>query len=396
LQSRGLRTLLIDPADEPRGASWGNAGHIATEQVEPLASSWAIRSVPKRLFWRGGALSLPLREIATWLPFSRMLLAASRPARFAAGRGALSAVLAQAMEAWRRLLIEAGAADLLHEAGHYVLWESDATAAEGLRRWNAAEIGTAEFRRLTDIELSELRALIPAPIAGGIRFSGSGHIADTGVLAETLARHFGALGGERRRATVVDVTKALGRASLRLDDGTTVSAKAIVIAAGARSAALMRPFGHEVPLIAERGYHLQSAETDWPAEMPPVVFEDRSMIVTRFRSGLRAASFVEFGRIDSPADPRKWARLRRHVAQLGFTFRMPGVEWMGARPTLPDYLPAIGRSRGADNLFYAFGHQHLGLTLAAVTGEAMAALVTGEAPAFDITPFDLDRFGAIS
>jgi D-amino-acid dehydrogenase len=126
---------------------------------------------------------------------------------------------------------------------------------------------------------------------------------------------------------------------------------------------------------------------------PPVVFEDRSMIVTRFASGLRAASFVEFGRAGRPADPRKWARLRKHVAALGLSFGQPGREWMGARPTLPDYLPAIGRSRRAGNLLYAFGHQHLGLTLAATTAEAIAALAGEDAPPFDLASFDIDRFG---
>ena len=96
----------------------------------------------------------------------------------------------------------------------------------------------------------------------------------------------------------------------------------------------------------------------------------------------------------SPADPRKWERLRSHVAALGLSFALPGAEWMGARPTLPDYLPAIGRSDRAANLFYAFGHQHLGLTLAATTGDAVAALVAGDTPPFDLAPFDLKRFGA--
>ena len=116
------------------------------------------------------------------------------------------------------------------------------------------------------------------------------------------------------------------------------------------------------------------------------------MIVTRFRSGLRAASFVEFGRADSPGDARKWARLRDHVQALGLAFRLPGEPWMGARPTFPDYLPAIGRSRRADNLFYAFGHQHLGLTLAPVTVVAVAALVDGDPPSVDVAPFALERF----
>ena len=151
-----------------------------------------------------------------------------------------------------------------------------------------------------------------------------------------------------------------------------------------------------LPLIAERGYHLQAelraTATDWH-DMPPIVFEERSMIVSRFRSGLRAASFVEFGRAPSPPDARKWRRLREHARELQLPWADEPREWMGARPTLPDYLPAIGRSRHADNLFYAFGHQHLGLTLAAITGELVGTMVAGHEPAIDTRPFDLERFG---
>ena len=152
----------------------------------------------------------------------------------------------------------------------------------------------------------------------------------------------------------------------------------------------MEGLGYKVPIVAERGYHIQSAMPTWPQGMPPVVFEDRSMIVTRFESGLRAASFVEFNKSDAPPDPRKWRRLERHVRDLGLRFGDPAkaARWMGARPTLPDYLPAIGRARGVP-VYYAFGHQHLGLTLAAVTGVRVGAMVDdGAIPA----EFDLSRF----
>ncbi|WP_083500553.1 FAD-dependent oxidoreductase [Sphingomonas endophytica] len=142
--------------------------------------------------------------------------------------------------------------------------------------------------------------------------------------------------------------------------------------------------------IGNSGYHIEGDPGDWPADVPPVVFEDRSMIVTRFAHRLRAASIVEFATADMAPDPRKWARLRAHVAALGLSLREPLEPWMGARPTLPDYLPALGR-RGA--LAYAFGHQHLGLTLSATSGEALAALLHDAPLPFDLSPFDLARFG---
>ncbi|NIJ38719.1 D-amino-acid dehydrogenase [Sphingopyxis panaciterrae] len=391
LQRRGVATTLVAPDEAWRGASWGNAGHIAVEQVEPLASPAALRSVPGRLFFRGGAVALPPRAIATWLPFALKLARASTPARFAHGKAALGAILAEAMPAWRRLLADAGSPGLLCEDGHVVVWETAATAAAGLARWRAADIGTTRFEPVPPAELDAWQRRSRVPLAGAIRFRGSGQITDPAALGEALHARFHALGGRLRRARAVGLT---GHADARvtLDDGTELTADLALVAAGAASAPLLAPLGFRVPLIAERGYHIESAETDWPVDAPPMVFEDRSMIVTRFAHSLRAASFVEFARAGDPPDRRKWARLRAHVDALGLSMGAPVGEWIGARPTLSDYLPAIGRVAAQPAVAYAFGHQHLGLTLAAATGEAVAALVHGESTPIDLSPFDLARF----
>jgi D-amino-acid dehydrogenase len=153
----------------------------------------------------------------------------------------------------------------------------------------------------------------------------------------------------------------------------------------------MQSAGHRTPLIAERGYHVQTQDHDWPQDIQPVLFEDRHVICTLFATGLRATSYSEFGRPSSPADPRKWDRLECWLAELRVPARGPFEHWMGARPTFPDYLPAIGRSTRAGNLLYAFGHSHLGLTMSAVTSEYVLALAEGrDAP--ETAPFAIERF----
>ena len=392
LAARGYATTLVDPVAVRRAASWGNAGHIATEQVEPLASAAAIRSFPRRLFWRGGALGLPIGGMGTWLPFSLRLIAASRPARFAAGKAALAGALAESMGAWRRLLASAAAPDLLVEEGHFIVWQTAEAFRKGRAHWQAADTGTAAFRDAGPEELDRLASLTGRTPAGAIRFLGTGHIADLDRLAAALDASLERSGGRQVCAGVRTLDLEGHRISVRLDSGETLTPEVVVVAAGIGSGRLLRPLGYKVPIVAERGYHLQSASTDWPVDVPPIVFEDRSMIATRFTSGLRIASFVEFARPESAPDRRKWDRLRRHAAELGIRLPEPVTKWMGARPTFPDYLPAIGRSEIAGNLFYAFGHQHLGLTLAAITGEALGALATGQDPPIDLTAFDLERF----
>ncbi|WP_201450284.1 NAD(P)/FAD-dependent oxidoreductase [Sphingobium yanoikuyae] len=394
LQEKGISTLLIERENPLRGASWGNAGHVAVEQIDPLASMATVKSFPRRLFWRGGALGLPWRDIGRWLPFSLRLLNAARPSRFAAGRAALKAMLKEAMPAWHRIDALCAGQSRLIEDGHFIVWESEASALAGRRAWMATDCGTARFRDATTRELALLETLFPHPIIGAIRCEGSGRIADPTRLAQDLRDALLAAGGRIEQAEVSALPTRNGQAQVQLADGRTLDADHIIVATGAASDVLLRPLGHKVPIIAERGYHLQTptAPEGWPMDMPPVVFEDRSMIVTRFESGLRAASFVEFSSLSSPPDPRKWQRLRAHAATLGLPIEADARPWIGARPTLPDYLPAIGRSDRADNLLYAFGHQHLGLTLGPLTGEIIAALATGAPPPVDATPFSLRRF----
>ncbi|WP_277982999.1 NAD(P)/FAD-dependent oxidoreductase [Sphingomonas faeni] len=386
LLDRGYGVSVFERDTDYNAASWGNAGHIAVEQVEPLASPAALRSVPKRLFSAGGALALPASMAAHWLPFAARLTAAATPAKFTAGTAALTPLLAGAMPAWRDLVGALDAPDLLREDGHIVVWDSSASARTGRQRWSQTAIGTA---RIVDAEPALLDRLgfLADPVGGAIRFTGSGQITELRQLATTLEASVEARGGQivRQAARLVEDADRIVIAGHDVEQ--------VLVTAGVRSRALLEPLGYRVPMIAERGYHIRARAEGWPADLPPVVFEDRSMIVTRYAACVQAASFVELGDPDGPPDPRKWDRLEHHVRTLGLPIEGPFTRWMGARPTLPDYLPAIGRSTRHVNLAYAFGHQHLGLTLAPVTAMLVAAMLAGETPAVPLAPFDLDRFG---
>jgi D-hydroxyproline dehydrogenase len=393
LQRRGEAVVLLDPERSPLPASYGNAGHIAIEQPVPLASLATLRAMPRRLMSFGGPVSLPPSQIGRWLPFGLRLAASARPRRFAAGKVALGALLAEAMPAWRRLEDSLGTPGLLIERGHAVVWHSETAAAAGLRAWQGADTGTARFHAASRDELAWLARAMKTVPAGAVVFENTGQVADPAALLSALDTAFRQAGGERRTGLARGIACVDGMAELILADGARIRPRHLVLAAGVESGALVEPLGIKAPIIAERGYHIQSTAHDWPDDLPPIVFEERSMIVTRFRTGVRASSFVEFGRRDAPADERKWRRLEAHAAALGLAAHPPWQHWLGSRPTLPDYLPAIGKSAGVPNLFYAFGHQHLGLTLGPLTGELVVAMIEGEKTAVALEPFDLKRFG---
>ncbi|WP_310596211.1 FAD-dependent oxidoreductase, partial [Sphingomonas sp.] len=184
LAMRGFSVALVDRG-AAGAASWGNAGHIATEQVAPLASPATLRAFPRRLFLRGGPVALPPRMAGAWLPFAARLALASRPQRFAAGTRALRGLLAEAAPAWQRLAAAIDAPDLVALDGHEVAWESARSADAGRRAWANADTGTARPRDLDAAGHARLRQLCPA-VVDAIGFTGTGRIADLDQLAAAL------------------------------------------------------------------------------------------------------------------------------------------------------------------------------------------------------------------
>lgn len=386
LQAAGAAVTLIDPGPAERASSFGNAGHIAVEQVEPLSSWSTVLGAPGQLFWVGGPLDFRLSDIPAWLPWTARFLASCRASQFRRGSEALGRLMFPAVEAWRGLLELAGASDLMVEDGHTILWFEKRSARRGQGRWARAETGPARVQALPDQDLEAYRTVLSRrPPVAGMRVHGTARLVSPQGVRDALLAAFLARGGQRLTASVRRVSTT---GEVELVDGSRRTADQILVAAGARSGLLMAESNLPVPLIAERGYSIQFAAPEWPAALPTTVVEDQAIVLAPQAEGLRATSYVEFARPDSPPDPRKWDRLIGRVRALGFKVPDDCQRWMGCRPTLPDYVPAIGALPG-HRLLYAFGHQHLGVTLAAVTAEKIERLADGA----EVEPcFDLRRF----
>jgi D-amino-acid dehydrogenase len=208
-------------------------------------------------------------------------------------------------------------------------------------------------------------------------------------LADTLVE----IGGRVVRAEARDfVFDGDGTVGLETSE-EPVDADAVVIAAGAWSARLTERLGHRVPLESERGYHVELAK---PSIVPPipVMMTDGKCVAAPIAGGLRVAGIVEFGGLDAPPNPRPLRVLIERVRQLfpGITFE-GHREWLGHRPATTDSLPVVGRSPSHPNVFFAFGHHHVGLTGGPKTGRLIAELITGSEPNIDLTPYRVDRFG---
>jgi D-amino-acid dehydrogenase len=155
---------------------------------------------------------------------------------------------------------------------------------------------------------------------------------------------------------------------------------------------LAKTLGDRIPLETERGYNTTLPTTAFDVKRQ-LIFSGHGFVITPLETGLRVGGAVEFGGLDRPPNfARSKAMLEKARSFLPGLDPSGGREWMGFRPSLPDSLPVIGASRLSINVFYAFGHGHLGKTQAAATGRLIRELVLGQTASIDLAPFSPQRF----
>jgi len=392
LQRDGHQVTVIDSLPPGEGCSRGNAGLLSPSAVVTPAVPGAWRSIPSWLFDPLGPLAVRWRYTPNLLPWLLVWLKSCGEAQVRTRSEALRTLHAPVFDNYAPLLADAGAADLIQRVGQlYVSRNENGATGSAL---------VQELRKLAGIRMEildgdELRALEPAvgpQYRSGLFFPDNGHSINSFRLVQVLAAHFQSSGGTVLQRKVNGFELGAGGPSRLLTEAEPLPVETLVIAAGAWSHRLTKQLGTRVPLEAERGYHLMLPN---PGVKPriPVVNRDYNFTITPMENGLRLAGTAEFAGIDAPPDYRRARILLEHAQRT-----LPGIkgegamEWMGARPSLPDHLPIIDRSPRFENVYFAFGHAHFGLTEAPTTGRLIADLVTGRPPALDPTPYRATRF----
>jgi D-amino-acid dehydrogenase len=236
----------------------------------------------------------------------------------------------------------------------------------------------------------EFAARANAEHAAAVWFPDSSHVVDPAqVLLEVVSAACRA-GAQVQRAEVRSVESGASVIKLLTTSGE-IDARQVVVCAGVHSAELLRPRGYRVPLLAARGYFVESVG-DTALGDAPVVYANQRVVVTPMTGRLRLTGMMEFDRPNHPGDPRLIAILREHGRRLGYRFADTDASWTGSRPVLPDYLPAMGLLPEDSRIAYAFGHQHVGLTMAPQTADLLTALLQGQPAPIPIESFDLQRF----
>ncbi len=393
LRAEGRQVLVLDKGGPASGASAGNAGILAFPEIMPLASPGILRQAPRWLADPLGPLAIRPAYALRIAPWLLRFAAASRPARYAGILAAQAAIMRLAEVEMSRVLQDPALGRHAVTTGTLDLYDDGAAFDAAGRDRTAKEQAGFAFRIVGGDEIEALQPGLHERFRHKAVYTETGRqIVDPRAFTLALAEKFQAEGGILSRDEALKVEAADGGANLILPGNRRLSARTVVIAAGAWSKRLAGWLGDAVPLDTERGYN---------TTLPPGAFDLRrqlyfnghGFVATPVAGGVRIGGAVELGGL---ALPPNWKRSDAMLAKarefLPGLRTDGGTRWMGFRPSMPDTLAVIGYCAAGKNIIHAFGHGHLGLTQSAATARLVAELAAGRAPAIDLAPFSPRRF----
>jgi D-amino-acid dehydrogenase len=395
LQREGFAVTVIDRVGPGEGCSFGNAGGIAFAEIAPTIHPRIFAKIPGWLMDPLGPLSIRWRYLPKALPWFMAAARNTTPSRLEAITKARAFLGLRAVADFETLLKSAGSHDLMvYREALRVFDDAKQFQSEQHERDLKARHGfpvetyTGDQAREMEPDLSP--AITHASTSGGWFF-----VRNPERVVKSIAARVVRDGGTVISDDVLSIESTGSRVTaLVLSDGKRHAIDQLVVCAGAYSHLLAKQLGEHVLLEAERGYHIVLPEPGVSISRP-LTYARTPGAATPMDMGLRLAGTDEFAGLDAPPNWKRADALYHSFKRALPDLRAPdekATRWMGRRPGTPDSLPVIGPSKTRANVFYGFGHSHLGLTWGPTTGRLLSEIMAKKPMNNDLQAYRVDRF----
>ncbi len=390
LQKKGYQVTLFD-RDEPGGnsASYGNAGHFSPYASVPLNRTDVLTDVPAMLLSSRGPLALKWNYVPKMIPWFLKFLLNCRKKKMMHTAKNMHQILNQSLPAFDELFENIDLEGLVENKGVLYIWTDQNLKSRELENKIREELGVKQ-QLLNPKEIHDLEPNIKPFYHGGVFYDYARHTRSPKKILIKLLDNFIEKGGKFLKLNIQKVDFDGEKPVLRSETQRFIFDK-LVIACGAFSKKLTDMLYENIPLDTERGYHVHFKDCEHLISRP-VVYANRGFGITPMEQGLRVVGTVEFGGLNNPLSKSRVKNLILNAKDMLDGLPEHKDEWLGFRPSLPDFLPIIGPSKNYKNVFYSFGHHHLGWTLGAISGKIISKMIAGENINLDLQPYNSIRF----
>jgi len=391
LIKKGFKVTLIDREDPGKNsASYGNAGHFSPYASVPVNRPDILVDVPSMLLSSTGPLALRWNYVPKMIPWFLKFIKNCSKKKMMHTAKYMHQILDLALPAYDELFKDIDVSELVESKGIMYFWTNKDLKSRELENNIRKELGV-EQRLLKPYEIHDLEPHIKKIYHGGVLYPYAKHTRNPKKILLKLFDLFLKKGGKFEKQNIQEINFSPEDKPIIKSDSKYYTFDKAVITCGAFSKKLTNQLGENIPLETERGYHVHFKGFDHLLSRP-VIFLNRGFGITPMEQGLRVVGTVEFGGLENPPSKKRVKNLINNAKYLFPDLGDHEDEWLGFRPTLPDFLPVIGSSKNHKNLFYSFGHHHLGWTLGAISGKILAGIIAKENTNLDLSAYNSSRF----
>ena len=394
LIKKGVPVTIFDRSDplssEFQSASYGNAGHFSPYAVLQFNRTDILYDVPKMLFSSYGPLSLKWNYVTKMIPWFLHYLKNCNKKSMLHTAKYMHQILSLSNDAYEEIFKEIDTTNLIEKKGIIYVWTKQNLKSRELEIKVRNDLGIKQ-KLLTQKEVLELEPNLKPVFDAGVLYEGAMHARDPHGILKEIFKLFLNKGGKFIQENITSLKQINENQTIIKSESKEYTFEKTVIASGAFSKNLTDQLGENIPLDTERGYHVHFKDMEHLISRP-VIFLDKAIGMTPMNQGLRAVGTVELGGLKNPSSKKRIDYLIRCAKELLPQLEKHEDEWLGFRPTLPDFLPIIGPSLKNKNIIYAFGHHHLCWTLGAITGKIISGIVAEEKTNLDLSPYSSKRF----
>jgi D-amino-acid dehydrogenase len=391
LIKKGFEVTLIDREDPGKeSASYGNAGHFSPYASVPVNRPDILFDVPAMLLSSTGPLALKWNYVPKMIPWFIKFIKNCSKKNMLHTTKYMHQILDLALPAYDELFEDISVSELVESKGIIYFWTNKDLKSRELEINMRKELGVKQ-QLLTPHEIHDLEPHIKQIYHGGILYPNARHTRNPKKVLLKLFDLFIKKGGHFEKQNVQSISFTTDNKPVIKTNLNFYNFDKAVIACGAFSKKITDQLGEKIPLDTERGYHVHFKGHDHLLTRP-VIFLNRGFGITPMEQGLRVVGTVEFGGLDNPVSKKRILNLVNNAKYLFPELTEHHDEWLGFRPTLPDFLPVMGPSKNYKNLFYSFGHHHLGWTLGAISGKIVSGMIAGENTNLDLSAYNSTRF----
>jgi glycine/D-amino acid oxidase-like deaminating enzyme len=390
LQKKGFKVTIFD-RDEPGSpaASYGNAGHFSPYASVPINRPDVLSDVPAMLLSSTGPLALKWNYVPKMVPWFLKFIRNCTTKKMMHTAKNMHQILDLALPAYDELFDDIELGGLVEKKGILYIWNDQNLKSRELEINIRNELGVDQ-QEVTPKEIHDLEPNIKPIYHGGVYYQYGRHARNPKKILLKLYDLFLKKGGKFLKMNIKDINFDDEKPVIKAETQSFLFDK-IVIACGSFSKKLTDNLDEKIPLDTERGYHVHFKDCDHLLSRP-VIFQNRGFGITPMEQGLRVVGTVEFGGLDNPLSKSRVKNLINNAKYMMGDLPEHEDEWLGFRPTLPDYLPVIGPSKKYKNVFYCFGHHHLGWTLGPISGKIISGMIAEENTNLDLKPYSSLRF----